>query len=147
MKSHRYIWIATLLTLVAGSALAQSPSDNRQGPCSNIALKGAYGYYGSGTTLPNEFGVPPGPFISLGVAKFDGFGRFTWTSSDFPGSTLGGAYNVLPDCTGTVSFEFPAPFPPAPGEMVVVSGGKELFIAPPKGPDMVTVAVFVYKRQ
>jgi hypothetical protein len=151
MNAHRSILPIALLTLFTTAALADSnrepAADAKRVICSNATIKGGYGYYGTGTTLPNEFGIPPGPFISLGTARFDGAGNLSWTSADFPGWRLSGVYNVWPDCTGTVMFDFPPPFPPATGHLVVVDGGNELFIAPPNSPELVTVAVFVYRRQ
>jgi hypothetical protein len=132
--------------LVAASPLPAQESEAATSPrrCGQRTIQGRYGYYGQGETLPNDFGVPAGPWVSLGTATFDGEGSFAWTSSDLPG-VLTGTYVLRRDCTGTATFNFPDPLPPASGNMIVVDGGNELFIAPPAG--SITVGVFIYKRR
>ena len=132
--------------LVLASPLPAQETEAAAAPrrCGQGTIQGRYGYYGQGEIVANDFGVPPGPFVSLGTATFDGDGNFVWTSSDFPG-VLTGTYVLRRDCTGTATFNFPDPLPPSPGNMIVVDGGNELFIAPPAGG--VTVGVFIYKRR
>jgi hypothetical protein len=71
--------------------------------CSLRSLKGAYGYYRTGTT-------PAGPLAAVGQIVYDGQGNFTTrqtirrngvTTRDlFNDPPLTGTYQIDPDCTG-----------------------------------------------
>jgi hypothetical protein len=70
--------------------------------CSNVTLNGAYGFYSSGTVLPART-----PRITVGREVYDGNGHFsnTFTVNDSGAvshNANSGAYNVNPDCTGTI---------------------------------------------
>jgi hypothetical protein len=139
------------LTLVLAGVLATANvgvsaqhQNAAQQPCSANTLRGSYGYHGVGTAFPNNFGVPEGPVISLGTARFDGEGKFIWTSSDFPGTLLTGTYTVNADCTAKLTFNFPDPIPPATGDFVIVDQGKEMFAG---GRNPVSAVLWTYKRQ
>lgn len=137
--------------LAAGrSAMAGQPAEQanevrllNSRVCTMKSIEGAWGYYGTGAVVPNSFGIPEGPTVSIGIANFDGEGGFTWTTTDVPGLLLTGTYQMNPDCTGTALFYFGELA--APGSIVLVNGGREMFIAPPSGGPM--VSIYIYKRQ
>lgn len=128
--------VAAALSLAGPAPVAQA---NPNG-CSNMTIKGSYGYSGSGA----YFGQP---MASVGTATFDGAGNFTWTSNGFPGETLTGTYTIDADCRGLATFNFPYGLGAAPGDIVVLQNGKEVLISPPGGSTGGPyVAVYVYKR-
>jgi hypothetical protein len=142
------IFLAFILGGVLASAnlavSAQQQEKEAQQPCSAHTLYGSYGYHGDGTILPNNIDIPVGPYFSIGRATFDGEGKFTWTSSDFPGVPLTGTYTVNADCTAALVFNFPEPIPPGTGNFVIVDQGKEMFTATR---DPISVFLWTYKRQ
>jgi hypothetical protein len=83
-------------------AVAGLPNLHAQRGCSNVTLNGAYGFYSSGTVLPNRT-----PRVTVGREVYDGNGHFsnTFTVNDdgaVSHNNGSGTYNVNPDCTGTI---------------------------------------------
>ena len=105
-------------------AHAQEKEENT--PCSVATLKGAYGFFRTGTT-------PFGPLVGIAISTFDGNGSSTWrqtvrrngvTISDlFTTPAVPVIYEVDPDCAA----RFLNPDGSVFGHAVVVDGGKELF--------------------
>jgi hypothetical protein len=104
----RWLWkgmLAATIALPALSGMARAPDNDG---CSNAALKGDYAFAVTGWNLsPDQLWVPE--FI-VGIAQFDGKGKFTQV--DYPADglrTMGltdfrtgqtGTYAVRADCTG-----------------------------------------------
>jgi len=83
-------------------AVAGLPNLHAQRGCSNATLKGAYGFYSSGTVLPNRTRR-----VTVAREVYDGNGYFsnTFTVNDngaVSHNNGSGTYNVNPDCTGTI---------------------------------------------
>ena len=105
-------------------AHAQEKEENT--PCSVATLKGAYGFFRTGTT-------PFGPLVGVGISTFDGHGSSTGrqtirrngvTTSDLFATPAGpGIYKVDPDCAA----RFLMPDGSLMGHAVIVDGGKEIF--------------------
>lgn len=107
-------------------AQVQENVENRA--CSVASLKGAYGFFRTGTTSAR-------PLAAVGIATFDGTGAVSaarqtirkngvTTQDLFTGPTLPGPYEVDSDCAGRFLNSDGTVF----GHFVVVDGGKELFI-------------------
>jgi hypothetical protein len=105
---------------------AQEKEEN--GSCSVATLKGAYGFFRTGT-------VPAGALAAVGIATFDGTGAVgaarqtirkngITTQDLFTGPNLAGPYEVDPDCAA----RFLNPDGSVFAHAVVVAGGNELFI-------------------
>jgi hypothetical protein len=134
-KTH-LVWLASLVIFsspfrgtflgTAIPAYAQS-QDNRDHSCSVASLKGAYGFFRSGTT-------PVGPLAAVGILDFDGAGSSTVrqttrkngisTSDLFNTPAMTGPYEIDPDCAGRIL----NPDGSALAHFVVVNGGNEVFI-------------------
>jgi hypothetical protein len=103
---------------------AQEKEENTS--CSVATLKGAYGFFRTGTT-------PFGPLVGVGISTFDGHGSSTGrqtirrngvTTADLFGNPPGpGIYEVDPDCAA----RFLMPDGSLMGHAVIVHGGKEIF--------------------
>ncbi|MEW6207807.1 MAG: hypothetical protein AB1631_05525 [Acidobacteriota bacterium] len=153
MTAKRIVPAFLLVVIIAVSNMPVAAQDQeyaaqrkaKQKACSAKTLQGSYGYYGNGTVKPNPFGIPEGPFTSMGIATFDGEGTFTWTSSDFPGQLLTGTYSVNADCTADLMFIFPDGSS-GPGFFIIVDEGKEFFSGSPPGAPVAHV-LWLYKRQ
>lgn len=131
-RSHIVIgaFIATLLLVASapfgGRARIASRVQAQEG-CSVASLRGAYGFYRTGTTAV-------GPLGAVGIITFDGAGTATarqtirkngvTTSDLFTDPASASPYEVDPDCTGRFLNADGSAF----GHLVVVGGGKELFI-------------------
>ena len=101
------------LALVVG-LMALAPSlVSAQTQCSASNLNGAYAFAGNGfNTLPG----PPvilTPSNQVGVATFDGAGKFnimlagvSYFGGTPPFTPLSGTYTVNPDCTGLIALKF-----------------------------------------
>ncbi len=116
--------------------LAVAP--NLHAACSNVSLKGTYGYSSQGFTEVPANISPAGfvPFAQTGLSTFDGNGQilsgtFTFATTTAAGGvfrgTFTGTYSVGADCSGTAvvqtdagdTFTF---------DLVVLGPGKLLFI-------------------
>jgi hypothetical protein len=80
---------------------ANDHRDNRDRGCTNASLRGAYGFFRTGTTAS-------GVLAAVGRATYDGHGFFTVTQTTVRNGVAGpgdfdGVYEVNPDCTGTWS--------------------------------------------
>jgi opacity protein-like surface antigen len=140
--------LAVAVSFGAIAPAAASAQPNRKWPpCSTATLAGSYGYYANGSVIPNSVGVPPGPFVSIGFARFDGGGAFVWTSNMMPGVEMQGSYTVNPDCTATAVYHFPDPMPSAVADIVIVDEGREFFVTTRPEEQSFTVAVFIYKKR
>jgi hypothetical protein len=139
-----FVLAGVLATATMAVSAQQKETAAQQAACSANTLKGSYGYHGVGTIFPNTFGVPEGTYISIGRATFDGEGKFTWTSSDFPGTLMTGTYTVTADCIANLVFKFPdgSSAPPAP--FIIVDQGKEIFAG---AREPVSAMLWTYKRQ
>src|SRR5437660_4992648 len=117
--------LAAGVWLVVPKARAQENGQGRTS-CTNASLKGAYGFYRTGTTSV-------GPLAAIGIATFDGAGSSTAhqtirrngtsTSDLFTSPPITGSYEVERDCTG----RFLMPDGTVAGHFVVIDGGKEIF--------------------
>lgn len=108
--------VATIaLPALSGSARAQSTDDDG---CTNATLKGDYAF-----AVNAWIGQPPTPQFVVGIAEFDGRGRFTQV--DYIGDSLRttgqtkfstgetATYRVNSDCTGSGEIHFNVPSVPA----------------------------------
>lgn len=125
--------IGSVLTVGVGSKrrsllpTVQAQTMEAQEGCSVVNLRGAYGFFRTGTTAV-------GPLGAVGIATFDGAGTSTAiqtirkngiTTSDMftdPGFTS--TYEIEPNCAG----KFLNPDGSVFAEFVVVGRGRELFI-------------------
>ena len=107
---------------------AQEQENVENRACSVAILKGAYGFFRTGTTSA-------GPLAALGIATFDGTGAVgaarqtirkngVTTLDLFTSPISAGPYEVDPDCAA----RFLNPDGSVFAQAVVVDGGKELFI-------------------
>lgn len=110
-----------------GSQPIIAPAVHAQEGCSVATLRGAYGFFRTGTTAI-------GPLGAVGIATFDGAGTSTarqtirkngvTTSDLFTDPALIAPYEVDPDCTGKFLNSDGSAF----AHVVIVGGGRELFI-------------------
>ena len=120
-----------LLTSLMLSSLCLYAQDQGLGnQCSNVMLKGSYGFTVTGTR-PNGPGMVE-QVVGMGMAHFDGSGHFTQTgnshgsvSGDYSGDGSG-TYTVNPDCSGTATLQLPAVGVTLNLWIVVVDQGKEV---------------------
>jgi hypothetical protein len=131
--------VLTGLLLLCGTPSAFAIEN---GACSNVSLKGAYGFFTGATILPDK--TPRG---TIGRWSFDGLGRFTasLTIND-NGAVIhvndAGTYTVAPDCTGVI-------FPGVGGgtiEIVLVDGGNEFYLLR-TAPNSIVLMFSVAKKQ
>jgi hypothetical protein len=122
------ITIAVALNFASVNAFADDEEE-----CSAATLHGSYGIQTTGSIVANG---PIGPVAEAGIIKFDGVSKVSQTTTVslngtiLPNrSSLSGAYQVYPDCTGDVQLVLPG----APGttitstlHFVIVDNGKEL---------------------
>lgn len=88
---------------IVASVHAQEQENLENKTCSVATLKGAYGFFRTGTTSA-------GPLAAVGIATFDGAGTATarqtirkngvTTEDLFKDPAIQGPYEVDPDCTG-----------------------------------------------
>ena len=113
---------------IVAAVHAQEQETPQNRACSVASLKGAYGFFRTGTTSA-------GPLAAVGIATFDGTGAVSTarqtirkngiTTQDlFADSALTGPYEVDPDCAA----RFVMPDGSVFAHAVVVDGGNELFI-------------------
>ena len=102
------ILITAAVLLGSGTAFAQRQS------CDNHILSHTYGVQISGSrpSAPGPL-APTEPVVGVGLAHFDGRGGYTqtgWTHGGISGvasaASATGTYNVNPDCSGTVTFQY-----------------------------------------
>lgn len=101
--------------------------DHPEDSCSVASLKGAYGFFRTGTTSG-------GPLAAVGIVEFDGAGSSAarqtirkngiTTSDLFNTPSMAGPYEVDPDCAGRILNPDGSDF----AHFVVVNGGNEVFI-------------------
>lgn len=125
------------IAAVVGSGLffavsAQAESD--EGNCSDISLRGEFGFLATGALL----GVPglpaQAPFQSVGIARFDGKGHLSWVEHTIVNGqplsigfvAASGTYTVGPNCTGTAIVNTPNARTPVSFALVIVKNGKEI---------------------
>jgi hypothetical protein len=111
-----------LLIGPASTAKADGPHHK---PCSNATLDGSYGYYRTGTILPDG-----GPLVAVGIFNYDGKGHTVGSESvnrngeyafDQGGT---GFYHVNSDCTGVLLNDDGEEY----SRLVVVDGGKTVYL-------------------
>lgn len=115
--------------------------------CSNETPEGTYGFYGSGTFLPdNPDGEIAGPYTTVGLIKFDGAGNFTvpaetetFNGQPVVDQSFTGTYTVNADCTLTAVNQFGGGF-----AGVIVDDAKEVDLM---ATDPGVVLNFVLKRR
>jgi hypothetical protein len=115
--------LAVVALLLTTAARAQT--------CSDVTLRGSYGYHAEGSLNP----VPNVTltFRSIGMTRFDGNGHLTWVEhtvvggvSLAPGFTAAsGTYQVNANCTGTAVINTPNSPVPLHLSFIVVKEGKE----------------------
>jgi hypothetical protein len=113
--------LAAMLALTAtqNAMFAEAPHDRS---CSNVTLRGGYGFFVGAIVLPAGT-----PRSNLGRMSFDGLGNWSITITTNDNGTVrhvedSGTYMVDSDCTGKM-------FSKGGGvvEFVLVDGGKELY--------------------
>jgi hypothetical protein len=105
-----------LAIVLALTAAALAPQASAQQPfCSNLTLRGAYGYTVTGS-VTSAFGpLVPGPFAAVGRLVFDGFGHVTTVRSlsnngfVLTNDSGSGTYQVSSDCTGSFNISVGPP--------------------------------------
>ena len=113
---------------IVASVHAQEQETPQNKSCSVASLKGAYGFFRTGTTSA-------GPLAAVGIATFDGTGAVgtarqtirkngITTQDLFLDPALAGPYEIDPDCAA----RFLNPDGSVFAHAVVVDGGNELFI-------------------
>jgi hypothetical protein len=113
---------------IVASVHAQEQETPKNRACSVASLKGAYGFFRTGTTSA-------GPLAAVGIATFDGTGAVgtarqtirkngITTQDLFMDPALAGPYEIDPDCAA----RFLNPDGSVFAHAVVVDGGNELFI-------------------
>lgn len=113
---------------IVASVHAEEQENLENKSCSVASLKGAYGFFRTGTTSA-------GPLAAVGIATFDGTGAVAVarqtirkdgiTIQDlFTGPSLGGPYEVDPDCAA----RFLNPDGSVFAHAAIVDRGNELFI-------------------
>jgi hypothetical protein len=129
----RVVLIASVVSLLLvgfafrGAQLRVVPRVYAEEGCSVASVKGAYGFFRTGTT-------PVGPLAAVGIATFDGTGAVTTarqtirkngvTTQDlFTTPTSVASYEIDPDCAGRLLNPDGSAF----AHFVVVDGGKEVF--------------------
>lgn len=127
--------LVLLVCIFAFSTAATATAANK---CNTSTLKGSYGHLVNGTILGF------GPFTVVGVATFDGDGKWSRVETSnvngqvFP-ETLTGTYTVNPDCSGTAHM--------TNGEtsaFVIVDGGRKILAM---GTDPNAVLTVVLEKQ
>jgi len=112
----QWLLLGSSLVVLAVGSLAQVPRaaapdspDAPAGRCTVQHVAGAYGFLGSGTTLPNPAGLPEGLIATVGILTFDGQGHWRTTNQSLTvngqvatGVSMTGTYTVEPDCTFTL---------------------------------------------
>jgi len=116
-----------LLVGLTSTARAEGPhaEGHHHKPCSNATLNGSYGYYRTGTILPEG-----GPLVAVGIITYDGIGNTLLTDSvnrngelEFD-QELFGRYQVNPDCSGMLFDEDGEEW----ARLVVVKGGNDVYV-------------------
>jgi hypothetical protein len=117
--------IATTIQLAALAALLAitlTRTAQASEPCSKSTVRGTYGSVLTGTVI----GV--GPFATVALVTFDGFGGWSYTESGnfngnpIPKHTVTGSYTVAANCSGSATDSAGDTL-----DFVIVSGGKEIF--------------------
>jgi len=105
----KLITVVATLTMFAGVALAEEPSDHVK-ECSLATLRGSFGYSSTGTLLDSYVPAPfAGPFAEVGRQTFDGKGNTNATATISSNgniqqqATIQGTYKVNADCTGSMT--------------------------------------------
>jgi hypothetical protein len=90
------------LLVQAPRAAARDAEDAPAGRCTVRNVAGAYGFSGSGTVLPNAFGLPEGPIGTVGILTFDGQQHWRTTNQSL---TVHGQVATMVYMTGTYTVE------------------------------------------
>jgi len=122
--------LALVGTVVSFRQVAAEDESHGRG-CSDATLRGEYAVVVSGVRAIGPTATEP--FVAVGVRTFDGRGGFTDAAS-FHGAVLPavrgghvkGTYRVNADCTGTSSFQPPAPFPTIESDFVILDNGRTI---------------------
>lgn len=123
--------IATVLA--AGPARAQSLPTSRF--CSNLLIRGTYGFTIEGAKLAGPPGTPTGLQEGVAMTQFDGHGGLSQLDavtingilvSDFTHPVATGTYQVNPNCTGNFTINFTDGRPPVNTSFVIVAGSYEI---------------------
>lgn len=135
-------FVVTLLVAVASSQDNRGTADGED--CSLASLKGAYGFYRTGTAAA-------GPLAAVGITTFDGRGGAATqqtirvngvTTELFTDGSFDATYSVSPDCSAV----FINPDGSVFGQAVVVDGGKEVFILSMSGENTIAGVMKRIKR-
>ena len=100
----------TLIAIATTLALGIAHKAQAQDGCSNSTLNGSYAFTATGTLVPPQ--PNPAVIAIVGRETFDGNGNVSSSQTVSAGgfifsSNLAGTYQVKPDCTGTLSLQFP----------------------------------------
>jgi hypothetical protein len=131
--TRNFILFLALLTQGVAVSLAQQDTQNASPHCSNVNLRGGYGYMVNGTSTSAQ------PYSLVGRFFADGKGGVTGNGAEaFAGVishlTFTGTYTVNADCTGTANLTF-NDGGVAPLEFIIVDDGKtvDIIVAVPNG--------------
>jgi hypothetical protein len=122
------------LVLVAILTAGLSADEDSSKRCSNVTIKGSYGYTLAGTRpVPGGYTGQRENFLGVGVRHFDGQGNFRQVDS-YKGEVAGaradvaasGTYVINPDCTGTGYLNPPRSNIVVEQRLVVMDNGKEI---------------------
>ena len=123
--THVAVFAAVFALGIGSTAQAQE--------CSNITLRGSFGYTSTGTLLDSY--VPPlyaGPFAEVGRQTFDGKGNTQATATLSANGNINqkvaieGTYVVNPDCTGSMTLNVPSLNATVHADFVINHDGTEI---------------------
>jgi len=119
------IAVLSLFTMLFGSGIIHADGMEPAGTCSNVTLKGSWGFYRTGTNNNVEVA---GPYAGVGIMFADGNGNAKRRQTvSFNGSyeknTASFLYEVKSDCTGRLLTNSGNEF----AWLVIVDGGKEFY--------------------
>ena len=150
--THRFLRGSSLVVLGIG-LLVQAPRaaarDAEEAPAERCTVRnvaGTYGFSGSGTVLPNAFGLPEGPIGTVGILTFDGQQHWRTTNQSLTVNgqvatmvSMTGTYTVEADCTFTL---FDEAGNPTDAGVFVSSRQEGVFMATVEG----VILTFTMKR-
>lgn len=138
--------VATVIVLGIGSFARAGEAER----CSNLTLRGSFGYTSTGMLLPSS--TPPpfaGPFGEIGRQTFDGHGNTEATATlsangNIVRVTILGTYSVNPDCTGAMTLAVAPLGLTVNADFVIVRDSAEIHAI---GTDPGVVETRIYKKQ
>jgi hypothetical protein len=140
--------LVAMLTLSPGGSVTADDEGGGEGRCSNRTLRGDYGF-----SIDGQF-PGPSPVLIRGVAMthFDGQGNLSQldyvTLNGVPASpdwrSATGTYDLNPNCTGTMEFDFGGGSPILHLRLVVADRGREIRTVVESGPSAGSTGIKVH---